>query len=121
MISAGPEGIGDSVRRTGMSEATPILPAHIEDTLQAIAKLHADHRQGAGKLQRTVERLTAFIGRPLFIALLTTAVAAWTCGNLAAGVAGLVAWDPPPFNWLQGGPGIACPVCHGAHPHHATP
>ena len=89
-----------------MSEPTPILPAHIEDTLQAIAKLHADHRQGAGKLQRTVERLTALIGRPLFIALLTAAVAVWTCGNLAMAAAGVGAWDPPPFNWLQGGLGL---------------
>ena len=30
------------------SAATPILPAHIEDTIAAIAKLHADHRLQAG-------------------------------------------------------------------------
>ena len=27
-----------------MTDDTPILPAHIADTFQAIAKLHADHR-----------------------------------------------------------------------------
>ena len=89
-----------------MTDDTPILPAHIEDTLRAIAKLHADHRQGAGTLQRTVERLTAFIGRPLFIAFLTVLVAAWTGGNLAAGLTGLSAWDAPPFSWLQGATGL---------------
>ena len=42
-----------------MVAETPILPAHIEDTVQAIAKLHADHHLEAGKLQRFVERLRA--------------------------------------------------------------
>ena len=54
-----------------MTEETPILPAHIEDTIQAIARLHAEHRQEAGTLQRLVERLTAWIGRPQFIAGMT--------------------------------------------------
>ena len=89
-----------------MADDTPILPAHIEDTLRAIAKLHADHRQSAGKLQRLVEQLTALIGRPLFIAVLTVLVAAWAGGNLAVGAAGGAAWDSPPFAWLQGVTGL---------------
>ncbi len=81
---------------------TPILPAHIEDTIQAIAKLHADHRQEAGRLQRMVERLTAWIGRPQFIAALTVIVALWIGSNLLVRSSGVFAWDPPPFGWLQG-------------------
>ena len=64
---------------------TPILPAHIEQTVQAIAKLQADHHQEAGTLQRVVERLTAWIGRPRFIALLTALIGLWITLNLAAG------------------------------------
>ncbi len=89
-----------------MTTDTPILPAHIEDTLQAIAKLHADHRQSAGRLQRVVERLTGLIGRPRFIAALTVVVALWVGGNLLAAWTGGASWDPPPFNWLQGGLGL---------------
>ena len=89
-----------------MTEDTPILPAHIEDTLRAIANLHAEHRQSAGKLQRLVERATGLIGRPLFIAVLTALVAAWMGGNVAVGRAGLPAWDTPPFYWLQGVTGL---------------
>ena len=85
-----------------MSEETPILPAHIEDTLRAIAKLHADHRMSAGRLQRVVERSTELIGRPLFIAVLTVVVALWTGGNVVSGIG----WDPPPFSWLQGVTGL---------------
>ncbi len=55
-----------------MPADTPILPAHIEDTVQAIAKLHADHHSSAGTLQHLVERLTAWIGRPAFLALMSS-------------------------------------------------
>ena len=81
---------------------TPILPAHIEQTIQAIAKLQADHHQEAGTLQRLVERLTAWIGRPRFIAFLTAIIGLWITLNLAAGWFHATPWDPPPFGWLQG-------------------
>lgn len=84
-----------------MTAATPILPAHIEDTVQAIAKLHADHQQEAGKLQRFVERLTAQIGRPQFLALLTIGIILWVGGNSLARWDGFEPWDPPPFVWLE--------------------
>ena len=86
-----------------MADETPILPAHIEQTIQAIAKLHADHHAQSGPLQRLVERLTAWVGRPGFIVILTAVVMAWIGGNLAAGWSGTVPWDAPPFAWLQGG------------------
>lgn len=85
-----------------MVATTPILPAHIEDTVRAIARLHSDHRQEAGTLQRLVERLTASIGRPQFIAALTTGIVLWIGGNLVALLYGLKPWDDPPFDWLQG-------------------
>ncbi len=89
-----------------MPAETPILPAHIEDTVQAIARLHADHRQEAGTLQRMVERLTAWIGRPQFIAGLTTLIVLWIAANSAAAFLGSNPWDEPPFAWLQGGLGL---------------
>jgi len=89
-----------------MVDETPILPAHIEDTIQAIAKLHSDHREEAGALQRFVERLTAWIGRPPFIAAMTIAISLWIGGNLVAVLSGAVPWDEPPFAWLQGTLGL---------------
>jgi len=58
-----------------------ILPAHIENTVQAIARLHAAHRARATPLQRLVERATARAGRPAFVALLTVLVVAWMALN----------------------------------------
>ncbi len=83
-------------------KSTPILPAHIEDTIQAIARLHADHRQESGAIQRAVEQSTAWIGRPRFLAGLSVLIAMWVIGNATAGFAGYGVWDVPPFAWLQG-------------------
>jgi uncharacterized membrane protein len=84
-----------------MVEEIPILPAHIEDTIRAIAKLHADHREEAGCLQQLVERLTAWIGRPQFIAALTVVIGLWIVGNVGILISGKAPWDEPPFAWLQ--------------------
>jgi uncharacterized membrane protein len=89
-----------------MADEIPILPAHIEDTIRAIAKLHADHREEAGSLQQLVERLTAWIGRPQFIAALTVFIGLWIVGNVGLLVSGKAPWDDPPFAWLQGALGF---------------
>jgi uncharacterized membrane protein len=62
---------------------TPILPAHIEDTVRAIAKLHADHRLEAGPLQRAVDRATGWFSQPRFIATTSMVVALWILTNSA--------------------------------------
>ena len=85
-----------------MTDELPILPAHIQTTVEAIARLHDEHRRGATAIQRLVDRLTASIGRPRFVVLLTVTVLAWTSGNLLARASLHIAWDNPPFNWLQG-------------------
>jgi uncharacterized membrane protein len=89
-----------------MATETPILPAHIEDTVQAIAKLHAEHYQQASPLQRIVDRLTALVGRPGFVGLVTLTVPLWVVANMGALWVGLEPLDPPPFAWLQGAVGL---------------
>ena len=85
-----------------MGDTTPILPAHIEETIQAIAKLQAEHRRNATPLQQAVERLTAFIGRTTFVGGLTVVLLVWVGGNVLAAQFHLPMLDAPPFNWLQG-------------------
>lgn len=84
-----------------MSDPSPILPAHIEETIQAIAKLQAEHRQNATPYQLAVERLTAFIGRTTFVGGLTIVLLLWIGGNLLAARLHLPTIDAPPFSWLQ--------------------
>ena len=83
-------------------DATPILPAHMSDTISAIAKLHADHERAASPVQRLIERTTEWLGKPSFLGQFTLFVAGWVS----------IVWlqlkfygssfDPPPYNFLQG-------------------
>ena len=85
-----------------METDTRILPPHIEETIQSIARLQAAHNEEASSLQRSIDRLTAFIGRPKFMLLITWFVIIWIGLNVGADLSGLPPFDPPTFNWLQG-------------------
>jgi uncharacterized membrane protein len=85
----------------------PLLPAHIEATIQSIARLHAEHHQNATPLQRAVDRITALVGRPRFLGVLTVIVASWISVNLLAGELGYRPIDPPPFPGLTGAVSLA--------------
>lgn len=88
------------------SRGGPILPAHIEQTVQAIAQLHEEHARHATPVERAVERLTNAFARPRTMGLLALLMAAWVSANLVAPRLGMRPWDPPPFNWLQGVVGL---------------
>jgi uncharacterized membrane protein len=78
------------------------MPAHIAQTLEAISKLHVEHHRGATPWQRTIDRLTRFIGRPRFAAMLIAFIAAWLVANLGLAATHQAMFDAPPFYVLQG-------------------
>lgn len=80
--------------------AGPILPPHIEETISAIADLHAEHHRRATPIQRVVERSVRLVGKPRFIALLTLFVIVWISLNLVLSRYNL-AFDGAPFQALQ--------------------
>ena len=83
-------------------DATPILPAHMSDTIGAIAKLHADHERAASPIQRLIERTTEWLAKPRFLGEFTLFVAGWiSFVGLQMKLYG-TSFDPPPFNLLQG-------------------
>jgi hypothetical protein len=54
------------------TDATPsILAVHIEETIQSIAGLNAEHHANGAHHQRVVDRITSLLGRAGFIAVLT--------------------------------------------------
>jgi uncharacterized membrane protein len=71
------------------------------DAARATALLRAEHKQETSALQHGVDRLTALVGMPGFVAVLTTVIALWIAINVLAGIIGLRPVDPPPFVWLQ--------------------
>jgi uncharacterized membrane protein len=91
---------------TDQEAAGLILPAHIDDTVKAIAKLHLEHRRSGTAVQRAVDALTRFIARPRFAGLLTLAILFWVVANLTLPHLGRRAFDAPPFNGLQGVAGV---------------
>ena len=94
-------------RADELGDIPRILPLHIEQTAQAIARLHAAHQKRATPLQSIVDRLTAVVARPAFVGAVALAVVGWIVGNLL--LHSLAAWslDSPPFPWLQGGGELA--------------
>ena len=90
----------------------PILPAHLEETIGSITRLHAEHHQNATLLQRGVDRMTDLFGRPGFIGVLTVIVVGWMSLNLLTAALGYRPIDPPPFS-RAGRRGLAGVALHG--------
>jgi len=83
-------------------EHTPqeLLTGH--DIAMATTRLRSEHELETSGVQRAVDRLTAIVGRPRFVAILTLAILSWMAGNVLAQFLGFAAIDPTPFVWLQG-------------------
>ncbi len=84
-----------------MTTASGPVAGQAEETHLAISRLDDAHQHRATRLQRAAERLTRFIGRPVFLAALMVIILAWLAANLLALRVLHRAPDPPPFNVLQ--------------------
>jgi uncharacterized membrane protein len=82
--------------------ASSSLPIHIQETIQSIAGLNAEHHANATHHQRVVDRITSLLGRVGFIATLTAFVVGWVSLNWFALALGYRAPDPRLFAWLAG-------------------
>ncbi len=80
--------------------APRIFTVHIDETISSIAKLRAEHRENATPIQRSVDRVAKFLGRPRFIASIGFLVLGWIALNMMLIALGFRAIDPPPFTWL---------------------
>jgi uncharacterized membrane protein len=93
--------------QTASPSAAPVLPAHIEQTVRAIAKLQVEHANQATTLDRLVACMTSYVARPMFAGFLVLVTIGWMIGNLVCRHMGYAVWDPPPFSWLQGAASLA--------------
>src|SRR5665213_3632817 len=94
--------MSETARPDDEPSASPILPAHIEQTVQAIAKLHADHHRRATPMQLVVDRMTSLVAHPSFLAGVTLAVIGWIALNLGLMRLTGHSLDRPAFPWMQG-------------------
>ena len=84
-----------------------VPPIHIEETIQSIAGLRAEHHANGTRHQRVVDRITSLMGSAIFIATLSVFVLGWVSLNGLAPALGYRALDPPPFAWLAGAASLA--------------
>jgi uncharacterized membrane protein len=74
----------------------------VESTVQAIARLHAEHHLEASVTDHLIDRLTSIVGSAAFLASLPLFVIIWIAINVFLPLAGYAPFDPPPFAWLVG-------------------
>ncbi len=78
----------------------PIDP--INENIQDIVELHKRAENEVSQQQRTIENITNFLGRPIFLFIILVFVALWIIVNILLTKFGLASFDSPPFIWLQG-------------------
>jgi uncharacterized membrane protein len=90
-----------------MSDSTPTPPAELDQSLQAISDLHAQHYRKATPVQRVLDSAVAKLSHPALLLVLTFVIVGWISVNLAMLWASGAPFDPPPFQWLQGAASVA--------------
>ena len=74
----------------------------IYENIQTIVELHTRAENEVSRQQRSIENITAFLGRPRFLFIILIFVSLWIMVNILLIKLGLPGFDPPPFIWLQG-------------------
>ena len=77
------------------------VPAHIADTLETIAELHKRAERAVPRHQRSIEALTAILGRSSTVFLISGGVVLWVALNVSLPLVGIRPPDPAPFASLQ--------------------
>jgi uncharacterized membrane protein len=74
----------------------------MRQNIDAVLDFYAREESEISRSQRFFERISLFLGQPVFPALILAFVALWIGTNLIMRRAGFAPIDPPPFFWLQG-------------------
>jgi uncharacterized membrane protein len=87
------------VNRLGTSESEP---DQLRQNIDAILEFYAREDHNISRSQRILERISHFLGRPIFLAIIVLFVALWMISNIVLHYFGISQFDPAPFSWLQG-------------------
>ncbi len=79
-----------------MPDVNP-LPDHVEQSVSSIMQMHREHFAAISPLQRLIDTIIAFAGRPVSAALVIMLIVGWVASNSF----GSAAFDPPPFNAMH--------------------
>ena len=70
--------------------------------IDAVLDFYTREEQKISRSQRILERISHFIGQPLFLGFILLFVALWMLANAVLRQCGMAEFDPAPFFWLQG-------------------
>src|SRR5450830_1867704 len=70
--------------------------------IDAVLDFYTREEQKISRSQRILERISNFVGQPVFLGFILVFVALWMVANVVLRRLGMAEFDPPPFSWLQG-------------------
>jgi uncharacterized membrane protein len=79
----------------------------ISQNIEAILDFYAREDQKISHSQRIMERISRFIGQPVFLGIILLFAALWILTNVALRQLDMAAFDPEPYFWLQGIVGLS--------------
>jgi len=72
-----------------------------------VLEFYAREEQKISRSQRILERISSFVGQPVFLSFILLFVALWMLANAVLRQFGVAEFDPAPFFWLQGIVGLS--------------
>jgi uncharacterized membrane protein len=79
-----------------------IEPDLHNQNIEAILEFYTREDGKISRSQRILERVSGFIGQPVFLGIILLVVALWMLANDALRQFGGIEFDPAPYFWLQG-------------------
>lgn len=74
----------------------------LSQNIEAIVEFYTQEELKISRSQRVLERISEFIGQPVFLGFILVFVALWMLANTAMLEFGKREFDPAPYHWLQG-------------------
>jgi uncharacterized membrane protein len=86
------------------SRDTPVESdrTQVSQNIEAVVDFYSLEYQKISRSQRILERMSHFLGRPIFLGIILFFVAFWILANVALRQFGMAEFDPAPYFWLQG-------------------
>jgi len=86
------------------SRDTPVESdqGQISQNIEAVLDFYSREYQKISSSQRILERISRFLGQPVFLGIILCFVTFWILANVALRQFGMAEFDPEPYFWLQG-------------------
>lgn len=74
----------------------------VSQNIEAVLAFYTREEQKMTGSQRVMERISRFVGQPVFLGIILLFVTLWIFANIALRELGGAEFDPAPYFWLQG-------------------